>query len=84
MIMRIQFLLDTPRSRVRDPPGPLLKIDIFKKYQLLIKMIEYNQFNKGKGKMNNGRRVNKKSKKLNKEIYNKKHVRKVISSLKKY
>ncbi len=47
-------------------------------------MIEYNQFNKGKGKMNNGRRVNKKSKKLSKEIYNKKHVRKVISSLKKY
>ena len=40
-------------------------------------MIEYNQFNKGKGKMNNGKRVNKKSKKLKKEGYNKKYVRKI-------
>ena len=46
-------------------------------------MIEYNQYNKGKGKMNSGKRVNKKSKKICKEIYNKKHVRKVISFLKK-
>ena len=41
-------------------------------------MTEYNKFSKGKGKMKNGKRANKKSKKINKEIYNKKFVRKVI------
>ena len=41
-------------------------------------MTEYNKFSKGKGKMKDGKRVNKKSKKIKKEIYNKKFVRKVI------
>ena len=41
-------------------------------------MIDYNKFSKGKGKMKDGRRVNKKSKKLKKEVYNKKFIRKVI------
>ena len=41
-------------------------------------MTEYNEFSKGKGKMKNGKRVNKKSKKIEKDIYNKKFVRKVI------
>lgn len=43
-------------------------------------MIEYNQFNKGKGKMKSGKRVNKKSKKIKRECYNKKFVRKIINS----
>tara|TARA_A100001015_G_C15001790_1_gene718822 strand:+ start:1021 stop:1167 length:147 start_codon:yes stop_codon:yes gene_type:complete len=43
-------------------------------------MIQYNEYNKGKGKMKNGRRINKKSKKINREIYNSKFVRKIISS----
>ena len=42
-------------------------------------MIDYNKFNKGKGKMKDGKRVNKKTKKIKKEIYNKKFVRKVIN-----
>ena len=42
-------------------------------------MIEYNNFNKGKGKMKNNKRNTKKTKKLKKEIYNQKHIRKVIS-----
>ena len=42
-------------------------------------MIEYNKFNKGKGKMKSGKRVNKKSKKINREIYNNKFVRKIIN-----
>ena len=46
-------------------------------------MIEYNKFNKGKGKMKDGKRVNKKSKKVNKSVYNSKYIRKVISSPKR-
>ena len=41
-------------------------------------MTEYNKFSKGKGKMKDGKRVNKKSKKIKKEVYNQKFVRKVI------
>ena len=41
-------------------------------------MIEYNKFNKGKGKMKYGKRINKKTKKINKSVYNKKYIRKVI------
>ena len=40
-------------------------------------MIEYNTFNKGKGKMKGGKRTNKKTKKNKKEVYSQKHVRKV-------
>ena len=40
-------------------------------------MIDYNKYNKGKGKMKDGRRVNKKSKKINKEIYNQKFIRRI-------
>ena len=43
-------------------------------------MIEFNTYNKGKGKMKDGKRVNKKSKKLNREVYNRKFVRRVIGS----
>ena len=43
-------------------------------------MIEYNKYNKGKGKMNNSRRNNKKTKKLKKEVYNNKKVRKIINT----
>lgn len=41
-------------------------------------MIEHNIFNKGKGKMKNGRNT-KKMKKLKKAVYNQKHIRRVIS-----
>ena len=34
-----------------------------------------NSFNKGKGKMKNGKRNNKKQKKINKEVYNSKCIR---------
>lgn len=40
--------------------------------------MDYNKYNKGKGKMKDGRRVNKKSKKIKKEIYNQKFIRRVI------
>lgn len=40
-------------------------------------MIDYNTFNKGKGKMKDGRRVNKKSKKIKKEVYNQKFIRRI-------
>ena len=40
-------------------------------------MIDYNKFNKGKGKMKDGRRVNKKSKKMKQEVYNKKFIRRI-------
>ena len=42
-------------------------------------MIEYNKFNKGKGKMRQNKRNTKKSKKIKKEVYNQKHIRKVTS-----
>ena len=42
-------------------------------------MIEYNTFNKGKGKMKGGKRNNKKTKKNKKEVYSQKHARKVVS-----
>lgn len=46
-------------------------------------MTQYNEYNKGKGKMKDGRRINKKSKKINREIYNSRFVRKVICYLPK-
>ena len=42
-------------------------------------MIEYNKFNKGKGKKKQNKKKTKKNKKIKKEIYNQKHIRKVIS-----
>ena len=42
-------------------------------------MIEYNKFNKGKGKMKQNKRNTKKNKKIKKENYNQKDIRKIIS-----
>jgi hypothetical protein len=42
-----------------------------------------NNFNKGKGKMKSGKRHNKKAKKVNKDVYNTKCVRKKVNIMTK-
>ena len=42
-----------------------------------------NKFNKGKGKLNKGNHSKKQNKKKNKEVYNNKHVRIVLSKINK-
>ena len=42
-----------------------------------------NKFNKGKGKLNKGKHNKKQNKRRNKEVYNKKHIRIVLSKINK-